>query len=140
MEDHKLNILEEQKLHIIVENIIEDYVRNKSYNLALMKYYSLMDIARMLAREKKELTKEDRIWIESIFEEKYNKFIIKKNLTKHNITQYFVVNDNADNRLYYFRFLFKNKKYYKIGITSQTLEADMGMSIQKLIKSFMTKK
>ena len=44
----------------------------------------------------------------------------------------FVKNKNADNRLYYFRFIFKNKKYYKLGITSQTLRERYGSDFKKI--------
>ena len=45
-----------------------------------------------------------------------------------------VINENADNRLYYFRFIFRNKKYYKIGITSQSLEERYGKDFVKIDK------
>ncbi len=46
----------------------------------------------------------------------------------------FIKNENADNRLYYFRFTFKGKKYYKIGITSQTLKDRYGTDYNKIEK------
>jgi len=46
----------------------------------------------------------------------------------------FVKNTNADNRLYYFRFIYKGKKYYKIGITSRTLRERYGQEYSKIDK------
>jgi len=63
---------------------------------------------------------------------KKNKF--SKINKQNNITNAFVKNINADNRLYYFRFLFKNKVYYKLGITSQTLKERYGSEYTKIDK------
>lgn len=51
-----------------------------------------------------------------------------------------VKNDNADNRFYYFRFVFQNKKYYKLGITSQTLQERYGGEYLKIDKVLYDKK
>ena len=50
------------------------------------------------------------------------------------------INKNADNRLYYFRFIFKGKKYYKIGITSQTLKNRYGKDYNKIDKVLYNEK
>ena len=59
----------------------------------------------------------------------------KQNVKSTNIfINNFVKNNNADNRLYYFSFRFRNKKYYKIGITSQTLKKRYGKDYEKIEK------
>ena len=50
------------------------------------------------------------------------------------IVSTFIKNKNADNRLYYFRFKFKDKIYYKLGITSQTLKKRYGSEYYKIDK------
>jgi len=84
-----------------------------------------------------QLLKEQGIVIQK--KKKLNK-IIKNHKTYQpikpisKITDDFVKNKNADNRLYYFRFIFKNKKYYKLGITSQTLKERYGSNYKKIDK------
>jgi len=46
----------------------------------------------------------------------------------------FIKNPNTNNRSYYFRFIFKNKIYYKPGITSQTLKDRYGSEYKKTYK------
>lgn len=62
-----------------------------------------------------------------------------KNLDKTIVTA-FVQNKNADNRLYYFRFKFKNNIYYKLGITSQTLKERYGSDYKKIDKILYNEK
>lgn len=106
---------------------------------ALIKYYSLIHTAAIFAKENIELTKEQREWIEDTASEKC-KIKFKKTFQTTSIIDNFVENPNADNRLYYFRFSFKNKKYYKIGITSQSLEARYGNEYSKIEKILYNKR
>ncbi|PLY08351.1 MAG: hypothetical protein C0625_01830 [Arcobacter sp.] len=83
---------------------------------------------RLLFEEKVE-QEEQRIKIE---EEK--KLQIKKEKLNLSIVSNFVINKNADNRLYYFRFIFKGQTFYKIGITSQTLKNRYSSEYSKIDK------
>lgn len=75
---------------------------------------------------------------------KYYEEIKKTKKTESNIEKSivntFVKNKNADNRLYYFRFIFKNNVYYKLGITSQTLKERYGSEYNKIDKILYNEK
>lgn len=113
-----------------------EYSFNRYKEIALIKYYSLMHTASFYAQKGIELSQEQRKWIDDKVEEKYKNLINKL----PSIIDTFVENPNADNRLYYFRFTFKNKKYYKIGITSQTLKDRYGNEYKKIEKILYDKK
>jgi hypothetical protein len=55
---------------------------------------------------------------------------------KYNIVE----NINSDNHLYYFKFSFKNKEYYKVGITSNSLENRYGSEFKKIERIIYFKK
>lgn len=73
----------------------------------------------------------------TINQKKWKRNIVTK---KRSMIDGFVENPNADNRLYYFRFIFKGLKYYKIGITSQTLEKRYSTDYAKIDKILYDKK
>lgn len=54
--------------------------------------------------------------------------------SKKKIIDEFVVNKNADNYFYYFRFYFRDMKFYKLGITSTSLESRYGADFSKIDK------
>ena len=58
----------------------------------------------------------------------------------NNITSSFVKNPNADNRFYYFRFIFKDRKYYKLGITSRTIQKRYARDYNKIDKILFDEK
>lgn len=79
------------------------------------------------------------------YEEKIKLENEKRNLEeqekiKYSIVESFVINENADNRFYYFKFIFKEKTFYKIGITSQTLKERYGSDYSKIDKILYDKK
>jgi len=85
-------------------------------------------------------SKKDNISINKLSSNEYMEFIRENHIInqkkikqhKNRITDTFIKNQNADNRLYYFSFIFKNKKYYKLGITSQTLKKRYGVDYAKI--------
>ena len=81
-------------------------------------------------------------YIQKLGKEKIEYYEKKKQIgfLKKNITDDFIINNNADNRFYYFRFIFKDKIYYKIGITSQTLKNRYASDYLKIDKFYMIKK
>ncbi len=127
---------EKQEEFYSIANEQIEFCINKYREIALIKYYSLIHIAKILAKQSIELSQEQRKWIDEIVEKKCI-HLIKKAST---LVDTFVENPNADNRLYYFRFIFKNKKYYKIGITSQTLKDRYGNEYNKIEKILYDKR
>ncbi|MCK9477481.1 MAG: hypothetical protein M0R46_16310 [Candidatus Muirbacterium halophilum] len=65
---------------------------------------------------------------------------ITKVQKKVNITHDFIKNPNADNCLYYFKFILNGKPYYKLGITSQTLKERYGKEYVKIDKILYNEK
>jgi len=81
--------------------------------------------------------------VSHIDRELYKKKVQSEEVTlkqKSSIIATFVKNENADNSLYYFSFIFKDKKYYKLGITSQTLKERYGKDFKKIEKLFYNEK
>ncbi len=71
----------------------------------------------------------------------HEKRIIERKIKRINlIVDSFVENPNADNRFYYFKFIFKNRTYYKLGITSQTIKERYGSDYYKIDKMLYDKK
>lgn len=109
--------------------------------IKLLKENNLYDDSRIRARKKKDFRKTDSP------NEKYQKEINnRKNIDefikdeKNKITDNFVINENADNRFYYFRFIFKGIPYYKIGITSQSLKDRYKKDYKKIEKILYNEK
>ena len=132
-----LDIFNEIFYNISIEIFkVEKYVFNK---IQFKYYYQEYDVSKLNFYELKLLINSK---LKSVFYSRIKKMayrnpidisIKNKSVAKRkNITDEFIKNENADNRLYYFRFSFKGKKYYKIGITSQTLEARYGKDYSKI--------
>mgnify|MGYP005988811355 CR=1 FL=1 len=51
-----------------------------------------------------------------------------------------IENENSDNYLYYFKFIFKNKTYFKVGITSTSLKKRYGKEHEKINEILYCKK
>jgi len=96
-------------------------------------YYSTEKSHEEILKERDEYIAKKRLEDEIKYYEEIKKQSIQKK-EKHNIVDKFIKNSNADNRLYYFRFIFKNKVYYKLGITSQTLKERYGSEYKKIDK------
>jgi len=96
-------------------------------------YYSTEKSHEEIIKERDEYIAKKRLEDEIKYYKEIKKQSIQKK-EKHNIVDKFIKNSNADNRLYYFRFIFKNKVYYKLGITSQTLKERYGSEYKKIDK------
>jgi len=102
-------------------------------------YYSVYKSHEEIIRERDEYITKKRLENENRYYEEMQKQSMQTK--KHTgIVDSFIKNPNADNRLYYFRFIFKNKIYYKLGITSQTLKDRYGSEYNKIDKILYNEK
>ena len=95
-----------------INSLTKDGFRKYSEEVDFLKENDMYDDSSIRKRKKKPFSKRKINKLERIETKTFSK----------NITDSFVINENADNRFYYFRFNYKGKSYYKIGITSQSLK------------------
>lgn len=107
---------------MMIKKQYEQYFKGKSHQQIIEERDSY--IARERLRQE-----------QLVHQEKLNnkEVLLEQNRAK-SMVENFTINPNADNRLYYFRFIFKGQKYYKVGITSQTLKQRYGKEYDKIDK------
>jgi len=100
----------------------EQYFKGKSHQQIIEERD--LYIARERLRQEQMVHQENLNKKEDLLKQKRAKSIVEN----------FTINPKADNRLYYFRFTFKGRIYYKVGITSQTLKQRYGKDYDKIDK------